>query len=304
MKPLKIRPLGLLILFHVLAIAIAATLLVKQKGRPAASKETIVVVTIDGVIMNERGALARGVSVDSIVDAVNDFRDDDGIKALVLRIDSPGGSVGSVQEIYSSLLKFKEKGKPIVASFGDISASGGYYLASAADKIVCHPGTLTGSIGVIMELPNVEGLLGKVGVKMSTIKSGAMKDAGSPFRQMTEVERASFRTLILDAYSQFYAAVKEGRKMEDVDLKPLADGRVFSGKMAVEKKLVDELGDLEDAVDLAEKLAGLEGKNPNVVYHSDEQPLARLLEMFSQSPIRDLTALATRQKTRLMYMVQ
>lgn len=304
MNNMRVKPFSLLVIFHAAVLILTIGFLIKQKGHPKPGKDTIVVVTIDGVITNERGALSNGMSVDSLVDAINDFRDQDDIKALVLRIDSPGGSVGSVQEIYSSLKKFKEKGKPIVASFGDISASGGYYLAAAADKIVCHPGTLTGSIGVIMQMPNVEGLLGKVGVKMSSIKSGAMKDIGSPFRPMTPEERASFQELILDAYSQFYKAVKLGRKMQDADLKPLADGRVFSGRMAVDNHLADQLGDLEDAIGVAKKLGNLEDKNPSVVYHTEERPLERLLSLFAKSPLHDIAAMATGHKARLMYILE
>ncbi len=300
----KLKPFMLLAIFHGLVLVLALALLIKQKGHPAPDKEKIVVVTIDGVITNERGALSNGMSIESIVDAINDFREQDDIKAMVLRIDSPGGSVGAVQEIYSSIRKFKEKGKPVVASFGDISASGGYYLAAPADKILCHPGTLTGSIGVVMQLPNVEGLLGKVGVKMNSIKSGSMKDSGSPFRPMTPEERASFQNLIMDAYSQFYKAVKLGRKMKDEELKPLADGRVFSGQMAVNNHLADQIGDLEDAVEVAKKLANLEDKEPKVVYHSEHRPLERLFDLLSNSPIKDITSLATEQKVRLMYLLQ
>ena len=299
----KLKPFSFLVWFHVAVLALAVILLIKQKGQPARSKEKIVVLTIDGMITGERGSMGRGASVSNIVHTINDMREQDDVKALVVRINTPGGSVGAVQEIYSALRKFKGKGKFVVASFGDISASGGYYLASMADKIVCHPGTITGSIGVVMQMPNVEGLLGKVGVKMNVIKSGSMKDAGSPFRTMTEQEAASFRELIMDAYSQFYNAVKLGRKMEDAELKPLADGRVFSGRMALEKHLVDHLGDLEDAISEAKKLSGLEDKEPRIVYHSQERPFERLFELLSRSPVRDFAELAV-GKTELMYVMQ
>jgi protease-4 len=303
MKLTSLRPFTALILLHVALLGAAVGLLYRNKHYAAVDKEKIAVLSISGVIDNESGALDRGVSVDSIVDAIEDYRDDDDVKALVLQIDSPGGSVGSVQEIYSALKKFRAKNKFIVAAFADVAASGGYYIACAGDRIVSQPGTLTGSIGVIMQMPNVQGLLNKVGVSMATIKSGAMKDSGSPFRPMTDAEKNHFSSVIMDAYDQFYTVVKDGRKLTDDQLKPLADGRVFSGRMALNNKLVDQLGDLEDAIDVAKKLAGLEQKNPDVFYHHERPSLDRLLELLSVSHFKGLSALTSRQKVKLQYLL-
>jgi len=188
-----------------------------------------------------------------------------GVKAIVLDINSPGGSVGAVQEIYSRIQRVKaEKKIPFVALFGDVAASGGYYIASACDKIVAHPGTLTGSIGVIFEVQNMEGLFAKIGFKMDPIKSGAHKDIGSPARPMTPEERKILQDLIDDAYGQFVAAVALGRKMKVEDVKPLADGRIYSGTQAKTNGLVDELGDSHDALMLAAKLGGISDKEPKI----------------------------------------
>ncbi len=191
--------------------------------------------------------------------------DTKGVKAIVLDINSPGGSVGAVQEIYSRILRVKkEKHIPFVAMFGDVAASGGYYLASACDKIVAHPGTLTGSIGVIFELSNMEGLFNKVGYKMDPIKSGAHKDIGSPGRAMTPEEHKIMQDLIDDAYGQFVQAVADGRGMTVAQVKPLADGRVYSGTQALADHLVDQLGDSRDALALAAKLGGIKDEHPHV----------------------------------------
>lgn len=299
----KLKPFTLLILLHAVVLLIAVILLIRQKGEPSPDKEQIVVIPVEGIISTERGSLGRGISVDSLVQTINDLRDKDNVKAIVLRINSPGGSVGAVQEIHSALMKFRAKGKFIVSSFVDVAASGGYYIACAGDKIISQPGTLTGSIGVIMHLPNVQGLLGKIGVTMETVQSGSMKDAGSPFRKMTETEKRYFSTLIENAYSQFYQAVKEGRKMNDASLKPLADGRIFTGEIALGNHLVDSLGGIEEAVDAAKKLAGIETKKPQVIWHKERPSLDRLLDLFSISPLSKFTSAASAEPL-LLYLIQ
>lgn len=186
---------------------------------------------------------------------------DPNVKAIVLDINSPGGSVGAVQELYSQILRVrKEHGKPVVALFGDVAASGGYYIASACDRIVAHPGSLTGSIGVIFEVTNLQGLFNKIGFKMDPIKSGKHKDIGSPARPMTPEERALLQAVINDAYGQFVQAVADGRHIPVDEVKKLADGRVFSGTQALENHLVDKLGDSTDAVELAAQLGHISGK--------------------------------------------
>ena len=164
------------------------------------------------------------------------------VKAIVLSINSPGGSVGSVQELHALLARIRtEHKKPVVAQLGDVAASGGYYLAVACDKIVAHPGTLVGSIGVIFNTMNVEGLMAKLGVKQSPIKSGKMKDIGSMSRPMTEEERALLQSVIDNAYGQFLTAVADGRKMTVETVRPFADGRIVTGEQALKLGLIDEL---------------------------------------------------------------
>jgi len=196
---------------------------------------------------------------DYTVQELKRLRNSSNIKAVVLRINSPGGSVGAVQEIYTELLKLKASGKKIVASQAEVSASGGYYLAVAADKIVSNPGAITGSIGVIISVTNFEELFGKIGVGVEVIKSRELKDIGSSTRTMTDEERQILKDMVDDAYQQFLAAVREGRGsvMTDEEIEEVCDGRIMTGAQAKEIGLVDELGNLEDAIDIAADLAGI-----------------------------------------------
>jgi protease-4 len=283
------RAVNLLVIFHAAILLLGLVFLIRQKGQRPFDRERIVILPIEGVISHQSNSI-RGDTVENLVATINALKDQDDVKAVVLRINSPGGSIGAVQDIYGALQKLKEKKKIIVSSFGDVSASGGYYVASLSDKIYCQPGTLTGSIGVILQMPNIQGLLNKIGVSFEVIKSGEMKDAGSPFRQLRPEERAYFTEIMKDAFDQFYQAVKVGRKLEDAALKPLADGRVFSGRMALKNKLVDNLGGLDDAVEEAKKLAGLESKKPLVVVHRDKRSLERLMEIVSKSPLNQLAS--------------
>ncbi len=185
--------------------------------------------------------------------------------ALLLRIDSPGGTVGDSQEIHSALLRLREKGCQVVASFGNISASGGVYVGVAADKIVANPGTITGSIGVILRGNNLSKLLERLGIRFETVKSGAYKDILSPDRALSPEERELLQSLIDSSYSQFVDAVSEGRKLTKESVKVFADGRVFSGAQAKEFGLVDELGDEEDARKIAAELAGLDESTTRLI---------------------------------------
>lgn len=299
----KIKPLHILIFLHVVMVLVAFRLLIKQKGTPPIGAEKIVVIPIDGVITMENHFVAAGQSVDSLVQTLRGYEKQDDIKAIVLRINSPGGSIGAVQEIYQALARLKSKGKIIVSSFSDVAASGGYYIACAGDKIVSNPGTITGSIGVVMQTSNVQGLLEKIGISMETIKSGQFKDAGSPFRKMTKAEREHFQTLILDAYDQFYTVVKDGRKLSEPELIPIADGRVFSGRMAHHVKLVDELGGLQDALELAKKLTNLTDKEPQIIFQKDRRSLDRIMKIFSSSVADDLRNLAA-SKTEILFLMK
>ncbi len=181
------------------------------------------------------------------------------IKAIVLRIDSPGGTVGPSQEIYLEIMRLRRK-KPIVASLGSVAASGGYYIASAANKIVASPGTITGSIGVKMEFLNIQQLLNKLGLEPVVIKSGTFKDIGSPTRKMSKEERMLLERVIKDVHTQFVEAIAKGRGLPLDKVEEIADGRIFTGRRAKELGLVDRLGNLQDAIMLAAKLGGIRGK--------------------------------------------
>ena len=181
--------------------------------------------------------------------------------ALLLRIDSPGGTVGDSQEIHAALSRLKGKGCHVVASFGNISASGGVYVGVAAEKIVANPGTITGSIGVILRGNNLSKLLEKIGVKFETVKSGIYKDILSPDRSLSNEERQLLQSLIDSSYEQFVEAVSNGRNLSKDDVRKFADGRVFTGTQAKELGLIDELGDEDHAKRLAAKLAELDDEN-------------------------------------------
>lgn len=231
-------------------------------------------------------ALVRieGIIVDSkeVVDALRKYHDDDDIKAILLRIDSPGGGVAPSQEIYAEVKKIRDSGKKkVVTSMGTVAASGGYYIASASDKIIANPGTLTGSLGVIMELANVEGLMQKIGVESVVIKSGKNKDVGSPFRKMGEEERALLQTVLDDIHAQFIDAVAAGRALRVETVRSFADGRVFTGRQAKEIGLVDELGSLGDALRKAAELAGIEGEPQMVEAKKEKSVLDFFRDVFS-----------------------
>lgn len=249
--------LGLLIVVLLIVGFIALVLVFSRLAgkRPAiVLGDKIGVVEIKGVI----------VSSAKIIDQLIAYREDGGVKAIVLRIDSPGGGVGPSQEIYQEVMKTRES-KTVVASLGGVAASGGYYIASGADAIVANPGTITGSIGVIMQFSNVEGLMKVIGLKTYTFKSGKYKDLGSPFREPTPADQEIVMGVIESVYDQFVEAVAEGRSMDVDAVRKLADGRIFSGRQAMEHGLVDHMGNLQDAIAMAAKMGGVRGK-PNVIY--------------------------------------
>jgi len=198
------------------------------------------------------------------IQSLKEFGDAERIKGVVVRIDSPGGGVVPTQEIYEEIGKLKKK-KPVIASLGGMATSGGYYIASACHEIVANPGTLTGSIGVIIQLANVEGLMQKLGLEGYNIKSGPHKDIGSPLRPLSPEGRAILQSVVDSVHGQFVRAVASGRSMEESKVRELADGRIFSGEQAKEIGLVDSLGNMDDAIDLVSKRAGIEGV-PQVIY--------------------------------------
>jgi protease-4 len=239
--------LGVAILFFGTLMAIVLSL---SGYSPALSfTNKIGVVPINGIIRD----------ADTIIQQMIAFRNDRQIKAIILRIDSPGGGVGPSQEIYSETRR-TSRTKKVVASLGSVAASGGYYVASAADSIVANPGTLTGSIGVLMEFVRFEELLKKIGVEMQVIKSGEFKDIGSPNRKMTDEEKEMLSTLLEDIRNQFVTAVSQGRNMPEEAVLELADGRIFSGRQAKNLGLVDSLGNFRDAVSVAKRLAHIKGE--------------------------------------------
>ncbi len=197
------------------------------------------------------------------LETIKDYEEDETIKAVLVRIDSPGGVVGPSQEIYQRLLKLKGK-KPIIVSMGALGASGAYYIACAADTIYALPGTLTGSIGVLMEFVDVSEGIAKLGIKAGSITSGNLKDAGSPFRPMTEVERAYFKDVIDDTHAQFVEAVAKGRRLPIDKVRELANGRIYTGRQAKNLGLVDRLGGYDQALEEAKRLAGITGE-PRIV---------------------------------------
>jgi protease IV len=228
----------------------------------------IALIRVEGVILDAQ----------TTVGDLKRFSENPLVKAIVLRIDSPGGGVVPSQEIHDAVKRVRNKSnKAIIASMGTVAASGGYYIAAATDRIIANPGTLTGSIGVIMEMANVEGLLKKVGVEGIVIKSGRFKDVGSPLRKMSEEERKLMQSLMDDVHQQFIQAVADGRSLEISDVQPLADGRIFTGRQAKEARLVDELGDLDDAIHLAADIVGIEGE-PKIVEPRRRFSVRELLE--------------------------
>lgn len=247
------------------------------------------VVELRGAITDSKNAIEQLVV----------FAKDDSIKAIVLRVDSPGGGVGPSQEIYSEVARITQA-KPIIVSMGSVAASGGYYVAAPANKIYANPGTITGSIGVIMEFTNVLDLMDKIGLKKRVVKSGTHKDIGSSVREMTAEEQALLQGLIDDVHSQFVAAVSEGRNLAEEDVRQLADGRIFTGKQALQLGLIDELGGLRAAISEAARQGGIIGE-PNIVY--PEEPSVSLIDYFVGTTLSKVEQfMMTNQTTGLQVM--
>ena len=246
-------------------------------GLSVMGTDRVAMVKIEGIL----------ISSEHIVEELNDYADDASVKAIVIRIDSPGGGVVVSQEIYNAVKNAKKEGKKIIVSMGSVAASGGYYVAAAADKIVANPGTLTGSIGVKMEFANVEKLLEKIGVKGMVVKAGEFKDIGSPYRDMTAQEKKLLQDVIDDVHNQFIKAVAEGRNLPEADVRAIADGRIFTGQQALALKLVDQMGDLADSIRLAGSLAGIKGR-PKVVEKRKKIPFLEYLKEESATWVADV----------------
>ena len=244
-------------------VGIALVLLGLWLFRPLEHPEKIALIHVEGVIVGGRGQgglLGDGSGMDSVIRQIQAARDDETVRAVVLRINSPGGSAPASQEVGEELKKLRGAGKPVVASMGDIAASGGYWIAALCDRIYANPGTITGSIGIYIPYANWEELFKKIGVHGEKIKSGPHKDMLSPERPMTAAERAILQEMVDDLYDQFVAVVAEGRKMEPNQVRRLADGRIYTGRQAKKLGLVDEMGTQEDAVNAAASMAGIAGK--------------------------------------------
>jgi len=243
--------LVLLITFALAAIMLIASLIgggfdIETVG----GGDAVAVVRVEGLLTDS----------ESTVDEIERYSKLSSVKAMVIRIDSPGGFVAPSQEIYFALRRVREKDIPVVVSMGTVAASGGYYVALGADKILANPGTATGSIGVILSYPVVGELFDKLGISMERVKSGEFKDIGDPTRPLTEEERAVLRERIDDVYQQFIDVVAESRGMSEEDVRAVADGRVYTGRQAVELGLIDGEGDLHDAIKLAAEEAGIPGE--------------------------------------------
>ena len=257
---------GLLVLFFILFLAIGQYTSRSGSGKFAFG-DKIGVIEIRGVITQSFG----------IIEELQQYNEDERVKAIILRIDSPGGGVGPSQEIYREIQKIRSsKRKKIITSMGSVAASGGYYVASASDLIIANPGTITGSIGVLMEFTNIEELFKKIGIKGVVLKSGEHKDIGSPFREMTPEEKKLIQSVIDNVHQQFIQAVMEGRNLERSKVIEVADGRILTGEQAKKLGLVDQLGNLQDAIDTAARMAGIEGK-PVVLYPKRKFSLLDLL---------------------------
>jgi len=239
---------------------------VGEDGLPTGGAK-VAVVEIEGIIVDGTAAIRE----------LREHADNPSIKAVVLRVNSPGGVVAPTQEIFAAIQRARKAGKPVVATLGAVAASGGYYVATAADRIYANPGTLTGSIGVVMQMANIEGLLKKVGVEYVVVKAGSYKDVGNFARAMSPEERKMLQALLDDVYSQFVDAVAEGRGLERSEVLAFAEGRIYSGQQALALKMVDEMGGFEDAVEAAGKLANISGR-PKLVYPRKRFSFKDLLE--------------------------
>ena len=217
----------------------------------------------DGVGIVELKGLI--ISPEQVLKHLTEFRHNPNVKSIVLRIDSPGGSVGASQEIYKEVMRTNEV-KPVIASMGSMGASGGYYAALGAENIIANPGTMTGSIGVIIKFPNLEGLFEKIGYRSEVIKSGPLKDVGASNRPMSEKERKLMQDLIDNVYGQFVRDIAVARGMEENTIKGLADGRIYTGEQALEVGLIDSLGNFTDAITIAAEMGGLDIENPQLIY--------------------------------------
>ena len=249
-------------------VAVGSALLPDRWKSPSGE---IALVRIQGMLMDSQ----------NIVRQLSDYRHNPGVRGILLRIDSPGGAVAPAQEIYSEIMKLRADHKTVYASMGTVAASGGYYIACAADYVLANPGTLTGSIAAVMAFSNIEELTNKIGVKPVVIKSGKYKDVGSPLRAMNPEERKLLQNVVDDVHQQFVQAVAKGRGLPVSEVKEIADGRIMTGQQALKLKLIDEIGGLEKTLELLAKKIGVEGR-PKVI---EEKEKTRFFDWLLQSSL-------------------
>lgn len=260
-------------------LSVLAGLTLTGKNSSLAKKQSIAIVNLEGEIVGGSGGnslLGQAPGSDNLLSQLVAIRKDPEVKGVLLRINSPGGSSAASQEIYGEIQKIRKAGKVVVVSMGDVCASGGYWVATAADKIVANPSTMTGSIGVIMPVQNVEGLMKKLGISSDSIKSGKYKDIGSTTRAMTPEERKLLQNMVDDVYQQFVDVVAQGRKLPREKVLAIADGRIFTGKQAQQLGLVDQLGNYYDALDLVTKMTKIKGE-PQIKQYERKTPLDYLM---------------------------
>ena len=258
---------GIFLLFLFGITFFISMLFSQAKGDYLPKKDGIGIIEIKGVIF----------SPDEVIQNLAAFRKNEHVKGIVLRVDSPGGTVGASQEIFEEV-KRTNKVKPVIASMGSIAASGGYYVSLGAEKIIASPGSLTGSMGVILKFANLAELYKKIGYQVEIIKSGQLKDIGASNRALTEKEKAVLQSMLDDVHDQFISAIATSRALPEEKIRALADGRVFSGQQAKEHGLIDDFGNLMDAVQMAGKLANYETDDPYLIYPVEKDfSLLRLL---------------------------
>lgn len=275
---------ALLLVLYAAGIGVGVWVAWKKPARlagaiPLPEKDKVALVHLEGTITSEAlGGRFLAFDLERTLRRLRKHREDAKVKAVVLRLNSPGGTVASVQEIYAEIQRLRKEGKKVVASMGDVAASGAYYIAAACDKVVANPGSLTGSIGVILQLAEVEGLLAKVGARIVTIKSGEYKDIGDWSRAIKPKEREILQRMIEEAHAQFVDAVARGRKIPPAQAKEISDGRIWLGSQAKAIGLVDELGGLREAIELAKEISG--AKDAKVV--EDIPPWQGILRMLPE----------------------
>jgi len=279
-KKIVVAGIACLVILSIIVIAIV-------NSNKDFSANKVAVIYIDGVIVGGRGHssfIGADGGTDAIIKQIRKAREDRSVQAVVIRINSPGGSAPASQEVGEEVLRLRESGKPVVVSMADMAASGGYWIAACSDKIYANPSTLTGSIGIYVPYANLEELYKKIGLRQEKIKSGAHKDILSPEREMSTEERAIIQSMVDDIYDQFLQVIAKGRNMEYEQVKALADGRIFTGRQAKEVGLVDALGNMYDAIEDAARMAGIQG-TPQIVEYGKTSPFSILFGARSQSEL-------------------